>query len=822
MKRALLMAIGILNTIVFAGASDLSTAPSQDLLKTYQQLRSLQGSRQYASVEEVVLKRDVATFTFFNGYITFAEPVAGQILAAKFEGEGAFELAPVSPVDQRQIARFAEGSKLVDTFNEAIFFFTDDTFAELEKQIRVRVGEKAGQPKFDSIQKQYAESYNDWIDNQRKGYPTMRNMAARMLADLTDNTSKGFFLADFKGDKSGNLLFHISWNRDSLLLPHTTMSDEVILLHLNPGDYYEWWSGFHLSHEYENSPYPDHRDFYVHCPEARIDLEIAGNERISGAGELDYTVLEGSLRVIPFNLSNVLRISSIEDGEGNALSFIQENRNLDNDPWVILEKPMQAGEKNKIKISYTEESTYESRIIHDRGGRQYFVASRDSWYPSFGRYDDRTHYEINVRSPKSFKLVASGLQTDSREEGDVLITSWKSEIPLGSIGFSYGDLVEASQEVSDMKFTAFAGRNPSDELLAMQTAADGVSFSSRKRGTGIMRAGMNTAGTVKDAVALSIPAFKLFEFLFGPSPFKVISVVQQPTRSAGRGWPNMIVVPYTYFLDSTVKNQLGMTKTAEQREFQRTVAVNEMAHQWMEHLVGSKTYRDQWLRDGGADFASLMYLRQFDPSELDSFMDIRRRWLLGNNALGYRPVDAGPVWMNRQLNQYKAEGNSGYVTRYKGGYILEMIRMLMQDVKMQNPDARFIAMMRDFTKTYAGQNASTQDFQRIVEKHTGRSAQWFFDQWIYGSETPTYDFSYQLSDAGDGKTEVTISLTQSDVSESFRMMLPIYAVVSGEQQYLGMIGITGTKPLNTSMQLPMRPEKVILDPNRSILAEINQ
>jgi hypothetical protein len=821
MKRVLLMVTAILNTIIFANASDLSTVPSQDLLAVYQQLRNIQGSSQYASVEEVVFKRDVATFTFHSGYLTFAEPIAGQVLAAQFEGEGVFELAPISPVDQRQIARFAEGPKLVDTFHEAIFFFTDGTFAELGKQIRVRVGEKARSTDFASRQKQYAENYNDWTENQRKGNPAMRNIAARMLSDLTDKSSKGFFLADFKGDKSGDLLFHISWNRDSLLLPHTRMSDEIILLHLNPGNYYEWWSGFHLSHEYESSPYPDHRDWYIHCPEARIDLEVAKNERISALAQLNYVVGEGSPRVLPFNLSGVLRISSIEDGAGNKLEFIQEKRNFDNDPWVILAEPAQSGDNHKIKISYSEDSTYESRIVNDRGGRQYFLASRDSWYPSFGRFDDRTNYEINVRSPKELKLVASGSQTNYKKEGDVLLTSWKSEIPLSCIGFSYGDFVEANQDIPDLKFTAYAGRNLPDELLGIATSRDGVHFGS-KQDASLLRGGINTAATVKKAVAQSIPAFKLFEFLFGNSPFKTMSVVQQPTRLAGSGWPNIIVVPYTYFLDSTVKNQLGMIQTAEQRDYQRTVAVNEMARQWLEHLVGSKTYHDQWLIDGGAAFASLMYLRQFDSSELDSFMDIRRKWLLEKNALGYRPVDAGPVWLNRQLNEYRAESNSSFANRYKGGYILEMLRMLMHDTSMQNPDARFIAMMREFTKTYAGKNASTQDFQQIVEKHTGRSMQWFFDQWIYGSETPTYDFSYQLSDAGDGKTELTISLTQSDVPESFMMMLPLYAVVDGKQQYLGLIGIAGTKNLKTSLQLPMRPEKVILDPNRSILAEINQ
>ncbi len=116
------MLIGILNAVLPANAADLSTASSQDLLAVYVQLRSIEGSRQYASVVDVVLKRDAATFTFRRGYITLAEPIAGKVLAAQFEGDGSFELAPVSAIDRRQISRFAGGPKLVDTFNRAVFF----------------------------------------------------------------------------------------------------------------------------------------------------------------------------------------------------------------------------------------------------------------------------------------------------------------------------------------------------------------------------------------------------------------------------------------------------------------------------------------------------------------------------------------------------------------------------------------------------------------------------------------------------------------------------------------------------------------------------
>jgi hypothetical protein len=73
----------------------------------------------------------------------------------------------------------------------------------MNKLMKVRSTPKAAEAPFAAVQKRYSDNYNSWIDNTRKGNPVMRNMAARMLADLTDRSSKGFFIADFKGGGIG-------------------------------------------------------------------------------------------------------------------------------------------------------------------------------------------------------------------------------------------------------------------------------------------------------------------------------------------------------------------------------------------------------------------------------------------------------------------------------------------------------------------------------------------------------------------------------------------------------------------------------------------
>ena len=175
--------------------------------------------------------------------------------------------------------------------------------------------------------------------------------------------------------------------------------------------------------------------------------------------------------------------------------------------------------------------------------------------------------------------------------------------------------------------------------------------------------------------------------------------------------------------------------------------------------------------------------------------------------------------MNAQLDEHEESRNSGLIYD-KGAYILEMLRAIMYDPKTS--DKRFIDMMQDFAKTYSGQNASTEDFRRIVDKHAGEPMDWFFDQWVYGADIPAYKFSYKLSDAGGGQTELSMTITQSEVPETFKMRLPVYLVVNGAQRRLGVIRVSGSKPYTASVKLPMRPEKVLLDPEHSILAFIDQ
>jgi aminopeptidase N len=482
-----------------------------------------------------------------------------------------------------------------------------------------------------------------------------------------------------------------------------------------------------------------------------------------------------------------------------------------------------------MKISYEEDSTRESRIIHQEGDGLYFVGARTSWYPSFGASDDRTRFKLHFTSPKKFKFVATGREISSEKSKDSVESEWESEIPYNVVGFNYGNFVEKSKSDANLTVTAYAGKETPNELKGLESAMDMYDLAqgpnhgaSAESLTGILRGGFNTAGNAQHAADESYQAFKLFESYFGALPFKSISVTEQPVRAGSQSWPTLIFLSYDSLLDATTRHSLRLQDTPEEREYYNVVAIHEMSHQWWGHMVGWKTYHDQWLSEGFADFSAGLYIKTFEPKKFKAFWDLKRKWLLSNNRAGRHPADVGPVWLNFQLDSYLESGNS-YILRYfKGAYVLEMLRTLLEDPKSHNPDERFIAMMRDFVTTYTAKNASTEDFRRVVEKHFHEPMGWFFDEWVYGTETPHYDFSYDLKDGGQGKTILHVSLAQSEVSDSFVMRLPVYVYLEGAPRLLGFLRVKGPSTFTTDVTLPLRPEKVTLDEYHSILCTMKQ
>jgi aminopeptidase N len=261
--------------------------------------------------------------------------------------------------------------------------------------------------------------------------------------------------------------------------------------------------------------------------------------------------------------------------------------------------------------------------------------------------------------------------------------------------------------------------------------------------------------------------------------------------------------------------------------FVQEVTPHEVAHQWWGHSVGWATYHDQWLSEGFAEFSAGLFLQQavggnWRKDYID-FWDRLQKRILEKNTFGIAPNDAGPLWMGLRLLSRKSEDAYQNVTYPKGAYVLQMLRSMMYTADEQ--DKAFIAMMHDFVESHRDKAASTESFKAVAERHMNKSMDfagdgrldWFFNEWVYGTQVPRYKFEYQLLSADAGKVKLHMTLTQSEVDGQFAMLVPVFADFGKGMVRLGQFPIIGNTSRSVDVLLPAQPKKVALNAYKDIL-----
>jgi hypothetical protein len=427
---------------------------------------------------------------------------------------------------------------------------------------------------------------------------------------------------------------------------------------------------------------------------------------------------------------------------------------------------------------------------------------------------------MTLRVPKDLTMVATGQLINESKGGDYSVTLRKSEVPLTVAGFNYGRFKKSAVQDQGLKYTieTYANTQIPDFLKQIQRIAN--------ESPDFAMGNLSTVRLMDKARAEAQLSLQIYSNMFGQLPYGRIAMTQQPYPVFGQAWPMLIYMPLTAFLDSTQRHQLGLTRAAD---FFKYVAAHEVAHQWWGHIIGWKSYRDQWMSEGFAEFAASIFAQAvYKNDKFVEFWKDAREAITAKNPQGKRPSDVGSVYMGYRLDTAKTD----YVTRSmiypKGAFILHMLRMMMWDPKAG--DKRFSAMMKDLVKTYYNQNISTHDFQRIVEKHMTEEMDldgngkmdWFFNQWVYGTAIPNYKLEYKLEPAEGGKTLLVGKVTQSGVDGSFKMRVPVYLDLGGGQiRRLGVVTLYGNSSQDFRVQLPIKPKRVLLCAYEDVLCTID-
>src|SRR5467141_1609816 len=242
----------------------------------------------------IELRRSDVQLSFEQGKLAFLQLFEGRATGAVFFGRGHILAVPRDPVEKQQMAHFLGAPILDQDFTSACLRFTDDTAAELLRQLRaVQVS-----PQQDSA---FAARWDPLLATLNTG------QSLRVLFDSLSQTPKPYFFGAIDGVTTGPFdLILDPLRRDSLLLGQPKKKAGRT--------FYDVWASYSAP-GIAPPPIPFRALRYS------IDTSILANNSLEAKTEVRFRAETGGERVLPLQLSRMMNMEEVNGEHGEALTF---------------------------------------------------------------------------------------------------------------------------------------------------------------------------------------------------------------------------------------------------------------------------------------------------------------------------------------------------------------------------------------------------------------------------------------------------------------------------------------------------------------------
>ncbi|HYR44200.1 MAG TPA: hypothetical protein VER98_14320, partial [Terriglobia bacterium] len=355
------------------------------------------------------------------GLIAFLEPVRDKVTGAVFIGSGEIVVIPPNSIEKQQIYKFTGLPLLNETFQNAIFHFTDNTFEEIKTEILQHAEEE--------VSPEDITQFESW-DKTTAG--RSRRLDVRILADLVESPARPLFLGELNGEKTG--WFQVVFDK--------RLVEEVAAFKIHEianKSVVDVWASFNQRSEARNPEAVAHEN---KSPVEISDYEI--DTTLSADAHADIKTiarLKGRIdgaRVLAFDLSESLPVSAVTLESGEAVPFYQYPGT--NAVTLVLPRPFNASQVLTLRFSY-------------RGS----VDAGEPWYPSL-RFQDTAGFNLLFHTPPGTALMATG----------------NGKFP--SAGFVFGSFSDVSTEngpASALKyFIEVLGAYPYERLAVLRSPGE--------------------------------------------------------------------------------------------------------------------------------------------------------------------------------------------------------------------------------------------------------------------------------------------------------------------------------------------------------------
>jgi len=228
-----------------------------------------------------------------------------------------------------------------------------------------------------------------------------------------------------------------------------------------------------------------------------------------------------------------------------------------------------------------------------------------------------------------------------------------------------------------------------------------------------------------------------------------------------------------------------------------------LAHHWFGDKITTASWEDVWLNEGFATHLASMDMENKYPLTV---MDTRKQEIENITS-----IPNGSVFVDDTTNVSRIFDSR--LTYTKGSHLLYMLRWILGD-------SVFFNGMRSYfnDSSIAFGFATTKDFQRNLEKVSGKNLDYFFKDWFYGEGYPSYNVQWlQVS-----KDLVKIKMNQitSDASVKF-FALPVALQFKNATQQKTIVVDNKSNGEVFTKEIGFIADTVIVDPEYWLITKNN-
>jgi peptidase M1-like protein len=732
-----------------------------------------------------------ARISLERGTIAFTTEIDGRVTGAMFEGEGEVLVSPPSDRALRQaeresLALFTGSAILDERFTSAYFRFSDDA------PFAWRTHAPTAAEKLGFLQTWKGPAVELASGGALPLFTAIRNGNTR--ADWGPT----YFMARFSGGKAGT--FTLRLNGETV--EQFSLSQ---IATANGNAYENIWMRFPIA------PAPPEA---VRITDYDIHTVVTPPTSIQATAKLTLHAQRAGVRAVVLQLSHQLKVqSAISDGQG--LEVIQEEatagsaraRGGDDVVTLVFPRPLPVD----APISLT--MTYGGPVLADAGNGLIYVGARGIWYPSRG--PELANFDLHFDCPAEWTLLATG---DLQPESQPGASHWKTSRPIPLAGFNLGQYQMGSADLPGTTVAAYATRG-------MENLPEGKDTKDRRLALPGMRS--DPARHVQQLALRTQESVLGLQERLGPFPFAGLRVTQQPGDS-GQGWPGLIYLSSLAYVDPD-EIPIARRDPYAHALYAHLMLSHEVAHQWFGDSIVAEGDRDAWLIEALANESALLVMEKIHPHDSRDALEHYRESLLQRKSAEPAAPElrqAGAVTLGFRLSSSQFPYGFDSVAYGRGTWLMHMLRALLRDPHSQDPDAAFVAALRELLAS-PQRTVSNRDLQRVMEsrlpvgaRYEGRrSLDWFTEGWVNGTAVPRLALKgIAFQTRKNAARTASGTILQTEAPNWLVTPVPLFANVEGQDDPVFLAWIFAEGP-ETQFRLPVPPgtTELVLDANNAVL-----